>query len=120
MAGKKTYHSDETESDIYQVKKRKKELTPESSKVQMSVAQFVNMNSVTETATSATVDSGLELIVDTAVEVYKYCHTKKCGTRNTLFVMSDKHQDLRALKKSCKRIRINSSGQKVPSRRIQY
>ena len=98
---KKSYHSDETDSDVCEVKKRKQESASESSKVQMTMAQFVNKNSVTETTTSATVDtcSSLKLTADAAVEVYKYSHTKKSGSRNTLFVMSDKHRDLCALKK---------------------
>ena len=72
---KKSYHSDDTESDVCELKKMTQELTSESSKVQMTMAQFVNKNSVTETTTSATVDSSLKLTVDTAGEACKYGHT---------------------------------------------
>ena len=101
---KKSYHSDESESVVYEakrVKRRKQELPPESAKVQMTLAQFVE-NTGKET-TSATVDSGLKLTVDAATEIYQYGHTKKSGSRNTLFVLSDKHQDLSALKKDLRK-----------------
>ena len=99
---KKSYHSDESESDIYEAKRRKQESPPESTKVQMTLAQFVDKNTGKET-TSVTVDSGLKLTVDAAIEIYQYGHTKKSGSRNTLFVLSDKHQDLSALKKDLRK-----------------
>lgn len=70
------YHSDESESDVCKLKRRKQESLPELSKVQMTMAHFVDKNSGKET-TSATVYSGLRLRVDTAIEIYQYRHTKK-------------------------------------------
>ena len=67
-------------------------------KVHMTLAQFVDKNTGKETM-SVTVESSLKLTVDAAIEIYQYSHTKKSGSRNTLFVLSDKHQDLSALKK---------------------
>lgn len=84
------------------MKRRKQESPPESSKVQVTLAQFVDKNSGKE-STSTTVDSGLTLTVDTTIEIYQYGHTKKSGFRNTLFVLSDKHRDLSALKKDLRK-----------------
>lgn len=105
---KNSYH--ESESDVYEVKKRKQESPPESSKVQsqITMTHFIDRNSDNsgksgKGTTSTTVDSGLTLTVDTTIEVYQYGHTKKSGFRNTLFVLSDKHRDLSFMKKSLRK-----------------
>lgn len=81
---------------------QKQESRPKS--VQMTMAQFANKNSIKEStsATESTVDSS-KLTVDTTIEVCKYSHSKKSGCRNTLFVMSDIHQDLCALRKDLRK-----------------
>ena len=78
------------------------ETVSDPTKVQMTLAQFVDKNTGKETM-SVTVDSGLKLTVDAAIEIYQYGRTKKSGSRNTLFVLSDKHQDLSALKKDLRK-----------------
>lgn len=99
---KKSYHSDESESDVFEAKRRKQESRPGSTKVQKTLAQFVDRNTGEDT-TSATVDSGLKLTVDTAIEIYQYGHSKKSGSRNTLFVLLDKHKDLSVLRKALRK-----------------
>lgn len=68
----------------------------------MTLVQFVDKNTGKET-TSVTSNSGLKLTVNAAIEIYQYGHTKKSGSQNTLFVLSDKHQDLSALKKDLRK-----------------
>lgn len=70
----------------------------------MTMAQFANKNSFNESmsATVSTVESS-KLTVDTTIEVYKYGQLKKSGCRNTLFVMSDIHRDLCALRKDLRK-----------------
>ena len=99
---KKSYHSEESESDVFEAKRRKQESPPESRKVQKTLAQFVDKNTVKDT-TSATADSGLKLTVDTTIAIYQYSHSKKSGSQNTLCVLSDKHQDLSVLKKDLRK-----------------
>lgn len=76
---KKSYHSDKSESDVYEVKRRKQESPPELTKVHMTLAQFVDKNTGKETM-SVTVESSLKLTVDAAIEIYQYSHTKKSGS----------------------------------------
>ena len=45
----------------------------------------------------------LKLTIDTAIEIYQYGLSKKSGSRNTLFVLSDKHKDLSVLKKALRK-----------------
>ena len=75
---KKSYQPDESESDVCEVKRRKQESPLELSKVQVTMAQFVDKNSGKD-STSTTVDSSLTLTVDATIEIYQDGHTKKSG-----------------------------------------
>ena len=75
---KKSYQSDESESDVCEVKRRKQESPLELSKVQVTIALFIDKNSGKE-STSTTVDSSLTLTVDATMAIYQYGHTKKSG-----------------------------------------